>query len=281
MKNIGYVGLGIMGKPMAANLIKAGYKLFVWNRTPGKADALVERGATACADPAEVAVHSEVVCVNVSDTPDVEQVIFGDHGIVEGNPGDTAGLTIIDHSTISPDATRQFAKRLAEYEIDLLDAPVSGGDTGAIAGTLAVMVGGKPDVFERCKSLLEVVGQTITHCGPSGAGQATKACNQVLGALNLLGVCEALALARREGLDLKRTIQVTNGGAAGSWQLANLGASVGAADARHGTGCEHVSRRGGQRPRARRHAGAGPRDRTTRRFSLQRVTPIHRLACPK
>jgi len=230
MKRIGYIGLGIMGAPMAGNLLDAGYELVVWNRTRKKADPLIERGATWADNPAAVAKQAEVICVNVTDTSDVEHVIFGDHGIVAGNPGDTAGLVIIDHSTIDPGATRDFAARLKPYDIALLDAPVSGGDTGAKAGTLSVMVGGDRAVFDRCKPLLEVVGKTITHCGPNGAGQATKACNQVLCAVNLLATCEALALAKREGLDLHTTIDVTRAGAGGSWQLANLGPKIAEAD---------------------------------------------------
>ncbi len=230
MRKIGYIGLGIMGQPMASNLIEAGFELLVWNRTESKARPLLDRGATWCDTPAEVAVHSEAVCVNVTDTPDVERVIFGRGGIVEGNPGDTAGMVVIDHSTIDPGATRDFAQRLAEQEIDLLDAPVSGGDTGARAGTLSIMCGGKREVFDRCRGVLDAVGGTVTYCGPSGAGQATKSCNQVLCALNLLAACEALALARREGLDLATTIEVTRAGAAGSWQLANLGPKIAAGD---------------------------------------------------
>jgi len=234
MKHIGYIGLGIMGGPMAANLIDAGFELHVWNRTPSKADPLIEKGAKWCETPAEVAAHSNIVCVNVTDTPDVEAVIFGKNGIVAGNPGDTAGLIVIDHSTIDPGATRDFAERLSEYEIDLLDAPVSGGDTGAKAGTLSVMVGGKREVFDQCEDLFDAVGKTITYCGPSGAGQATKACNQILCALNLWATCEALALAKSQGLDLRTMIDVTSAGAGGSWQLANLGAKI--ADGDHAPG---------------------------------------------
>jgi len=230
MKKIGYIGLGIMGRPMAANIAAGGFELYVWNRTESKAEALTGEGATWCASPAAVAVHSEAVCINVTNTPDVEEVIFGKGGIVEGNPGDTAGLVVIDNSTIAPDATRRFAERLGEYEIDLLDAPVSGGDTGAKAGTLSIMCGGKREAFDRCKPVLEAMGKTITYCGPSGAGQATKSCNQILCALNLLATCEALALAKREGLDLDTTVEVTSAGAAGSWQLANLGPKIAAGD---------------------------------------------------
>ncbi len=226
IKRIGYLGLGIMGKAMAANLLKAGYEVMVWNRTTARTDALVEAGATRGKNPADVAAHVEAICINVTDTPDVEEVIFGRHGIVEGNPGDTAGLVVVDHSTISPAATRDFAQRLADNGIDFLDAPVSGGDVGAVKGTLSIMVGGETAVFERCKPFFETVGKSITHCGPAGAGQATKACNQILCALNLVGACEAMALAQREGLDLQKMLAVTTAGAGGSWSLANLGPQI-------------------------------------------------------
>ncbi len=230
MKRIGYVGLGIMGEAMAGNLVKAGFDVTVWNRTESKASRLREHGARWAGSPAEVAEVVEAVCINVTDTPDVEDVIFGRDGILKGNPGDTAELVIIDNSTINPEATRDFAGRLASDGIELLDAPVSGGDVGAMAGTLSVMVGGKEEVFDRCKSVFEAVGKTITYCGPSGAGQATKACNQILCALNLLGTCEAMALAVREGLNLEKMLSVTTAGAGGSWSLANLGPQIATGD---------------------------------------------------
>ncbi|MEX2672663.1 MAG: NAD(P)-dependent oxidoreductase [Phycisphaeraceae bacterium] len=223
IKRIGYVGLGIMGLPMAKNLLDASYELTVWNRTAEKAQPLLDSGARWADTPADLAEHVEAICVNVTNTTDVEEVIFGRHGIVAGNPGDTAGMVIVDHSTISPDATRRFADRLAAQEIEMLDAPVSGGDVGAKAGTLAIMVGGKEAVFRRCQPFLEVVGKTVTHVGAHGTGQACKACNQVMVALNLLGVCEAMGLAAKEGLDIANMIAVTEQGAAGSWQLSNLG----------------------------------------------------------
>ncbi|MBI1368769.1 MAG: NAD-binding protein [Planctomycetes bacterium] len=230
MKRIGYIGLGIMGSAMVANLLKKGFEVVVWNRTKSRADALVKAGAKWAESPAALAKFVTAVCINVTDTADVEQVIFGDRGIIEGNPGDAADFVIIDHSTISPAATRQFAARLAEQSVAMLDAPVSGGDVGARAGTLSIMVGGEAAVFERCKPIFEAVGRAITHVGPSGAGQATKACNQVLCALNLLGVCEAMALAQREGLDLAKMLAVTTAGAGGSWSLANLGPQIAAGD---------------------------------------------------
>lgn len=230
MTRIGYIGLGIMGRPMAENLLKAGYEMVVWNRTAEKARPVLEAGARWAESPAEVAAASGVVCVNVTATADVEAVLFGERGIVAGNPGDTAELTVIDHSTIDPGATRDFAARLGEHEIAMLDAPVSGGDTGAKAGTLSIMVGGRAEVFERWEAVLAVNGGRVTYCGPSGTGQATKACNQVLCAGNLVAVCEALALADREGLDLGTTIEVTGAGAGGSWQLTNLGPKIAEGD---------------------------------------------------
>jgi 3-hydroxyisobutyrate dehydrogenase len=230
MKRVGYVGLGIMGRPMAENLVKAGFEVVVWNRTRAKASPVIEAGARWADSPADVASQVQAVCVNVTDTPDVEQVIIGRHGIVEGNPGDTADLVVIDHSTISPQATREIASRLAEQGVDMLDAPVSGGDSGAKAGTLAIMVGGKPQVFERCRKIFEAVGQSIVHVGDHGAGQVCKACNQILCAVNLLAACEALALAKREGIDVSRMMQATSQGAGGSWQLQNLGPKIAAGD---------------------------------------------------
>lgn len=230
MKRVGYIGLGIMGAPMAENLLKAGFELTVWNRTRSRAATVLERGGEWADSPAEVAVRSEALCINVTDTADVEQVIFGKRGIIEGNPGDTAGMVIIDHSTISPRATRQFAERLAQYEIEFLDAPVSGGDVGARAGTLATMIGGKAEVVERCMPIFKAVAKTITHVGPVGAGQVAKACNQVLVALNMVGVCEALALAKQEGLDPQTVINAVAGGAAGSWTLQNLGPRIARGD---------------------------------------------------
>lgn len=223
MKRIGYIGMGIMGSAMATNLLKAGFEVVVWNRTRSKAAAVLERGATWADSPADVAAQTQAVCINVTDTPDVEQVVFGRKGIVEGNPGDTADMVVVDHSTISPIATREFARRLAEQNVALLDAPVSGGDIGARNGTLSIMVGGDEAVFQRCLPVFNAVGQRVTYLGPSGSGQACKACNQILCAVNLMGVCEAMALAVREGVDLQKLLAVTTAGAGGSWSLANLG----------------------------------------------------------
>lgn len=234
MKRIGYIGLGIMGSAMAGNLLKAGFELTVWNRTRSRAAGVLERGATWADSPAQVAAKVEAVCINVTDTPDVEQVIFGPGGIVEGNPGDIADLVIIDHSTISPAATRDFAARLESQGIHLLDAPVTGGDVGARNATLSIMVGGRQETFERCRPIFQAVGKAITHVGPSGLGQACKACNQILCAVNLLGVCEAMALAKREGLDLEKMLAVTTAGAGNSWSLSSLGPQIARGDMRPG-----------------------------------------------
>jgi len=228
IEKVGYIGLGIMGKPMAGHLLAAGLQLSVWNRTAGKARELVDAGAVALDSPATMAATGpDVIFLNVTDTPDVESILFGEQGIAgSARPG----LIVVDHSTISPVATRVFARRLAESGVTLLDAPVSGGDVGARAATLSIMVGGPEQAFSRVRPLLDIVGRSITHLGPVGAGQTCKACNQTAIASALLGVCEALALARREGLDLEKMIEVLGAGAAGSWQLNNLGPRIARGD---------------------------------------------------
>ncbi|MEO0476502.1 MAG: NAD(P)-dependent oxidoreductase, partial [Planctomycetota bacterium] len=226
---LGYIGLGIMGLPMASNLMNAGYPMTVWNRTSAKAQPLVERGATLADSPDKLASRgTAVIFINVTDTPDVEAVLFGDQGLAStAKPG----TIIVDHSTISPDATREFAKRLAEQGIDFIDAPVSGGDIGAQQGTLSIMVGGRAEAVQAIMPMLEVVGKNIIQLGEeAGLGQACKACNQVAGMVTLLGVCEAMALAKQSGLDLDKMIQVVGGGAAGSWQLTNLAPKIAAGD---------------------------------------------------
>ena len=220
---VGFIGLGIMGKPMAGHLIKAGYEVTVYNRTPGKTDELVQAGAKVASTPKECATGKDIVITIVTDSPDVEAVLFGANGAAEGA---TSGCVVIDMSTISPDVTREIAARLQEKGIGFLDAPVSGGDIGAQKGTLTIMVGGDEATFGRVKEVFEPMGQRITHVGPVGAGQVTKASNQILCAVNLVGVCEALALAHRSGLDLAKVHQVVTGGAAASWSLENLGKAI-------------------------------------------------------
>jgi 3-hydroxyisobutyrate dehydrogenase len=218
-ERVGFVGLGIMGEPMARNLIKAGYPLTVWNRTASKADALRGEGANVAGSPAEVAQASTIVVSCVTDSPDVEAVVLGAGGIAEGA---LAGSCYIDCSTIAPAVTRRLAVALREKGVGMLDAPISGGDIGAKAGTLAIMVGGEAADFERCKPVLDAVGKTVVHVGPSGAGQVVKLCNQVAGGLNLLAMAEAVALARSAGVDPAKMLEVVSNGAAGSWMLSNL-----------------------------------------------------------
>lgn len=216
---IGFIGLGIMGQPMAGNILQAGYPLTVYNRTLAKTEELASRGAGVAESPAQVATASEIIITIVSDSPDVEAVVAGPKGILEGI---RPGSLMVDMSTISPEVERSLDEKLRARECTLLDAPVSGGDVGAKKGTLAIMVGGEREAFERARPLLEVMGQSITHCGPVGCGQLTKLCNQILVSGNLLAVSEALAFARKSGLDTGIMVDAVKGGAAGSWQLSNL-----------------------------------------------------------
>ncbi len=220
---IGYIGIGIMGLPMARNLHEAGHSLYIHNRTLNKCDALAAQGATVCRSPAQVAENTNVTFINVPDTSDVEKVIFGSNGIYEEAH---AGLIVIDNSTISPRATREFAKRLEEKKVQYLDAPVSGGDVGAKNGTLAIMVGGPEDVFQKCFPLFEILGSNIVRVGPVGMGQTTKACNQLFCALHMLACCEGIALAKKVGLDPSIMVNVVSSGAGGSWALSNLAPKI-------------------------------------------------------
>lgn len=222
--HVGYIGMGIMGSAMAVNLLKAGYRVTVWNRTAAKCRPLVEAGASTADSPAAMAaMRPQVICTNVTDSPDVEHVLFGSAGV---NEGAAPGLIVVDHSTISPTATQSFAARLAKQGVQYLDAPVSGGDIGARDGTLSVMVGGDAAVFERCRAMFEVIGKTVTHVGALGMGQVTKACNQIAGACNLMGVCEALALAKKMGLDPRKMLAVVSKGASASWSMTHLGPQI-------------------------------------------------------
>ena len=222
-KKIGFIGLGIMGIPMVRNLMKAGFDVTVYNRTASKADKMVAEGAKKANSPAEVARKNSVIITMVSDTPDVESVILGENGVIEGVQPDAV---VIDMSTISPEATRKLAARLEAKKAYMLDAPVSGGEGGAIAGTLSIMVGGDALILERCRPVLEAMGKTITYIGGHGMGQTTKLMNQILVAGNLNAVCEALVFAQKQGVDLQKAIEAVKGGAAGSWQLSNLGPKI-------------------------------------------------------
>ena len=211
--NIAFIGLGIMGKPMALNLHKAGHTVFVHGRRAESMTPLCEGGCTRCDSPADAASKADVIIVMVSDTPDVEQVIFGEHGIVHGAKH---GAVVVDMSTISPTATRRFAEDLRERGIEMLDAPVSGGDVGAINATLSIMVGGKPEVFERVKPVFEAMGKNIVLVGDNGAGQVAKACNQIVVAVTIEGVAEALSFARKNDVDPAKVRDALMGGFAGS-----------------------------------------------------------------
>ena len=218
-ETLGFIGLGIMGLPMARNLIRAGFDIAVYNRTISKTEPLVGEGAGKSNSPAELAKSSSVVITMVSDTSDVERVILGESGIIEGIRPDSV---IIDMSTISPQATREIAARLRAKNIHMLDAPVSGGEQGAINGTLSIMVGGDSKVFKRCRPILKAMGKNILHVGDNGMGQTVKLINQILVAGTLNSVVEALVFARKQGVDLNLAIEAVKGGAAGSWQLTNL-----------------------------------------------------------
>lgn len=218
MERIGFVGLGTMGAAMAFNIARAGFPLTVWNRTPGRAQGLIELGVEVAPTPAALAGTSDVIVTCVSDTPDVEAVLFGADGVAEGvHPG----ALVIDCSTISPSATRDFARRLEERGARLVDAPVSGGSEGAVKGTLSIFVGGDPADAARARPVLGAMGKTITHLGPVGSGQAVKAVNQVILAGVYLGVAEGIVLALKAGLDVEQTVAALSGGAAQSWVLAN------------------------------------------------------------
>ena len=227
MKNICFIGLGIMGRPMCRNLIDAGYHLILYNRTASKTDEFIKIGAESTDTPAQAAEKSDIIMTMVSDTPDVEEVILGEDGVIHGAKSDSV---VIDMSTISPSVTRSIANKLSEKGIDMLDAPVSGGDTGAKAGALAIMVGGKKGVFGRCRPVFDVLGKSATHVGGHGMGQTVKLCNQILVTVTNMAVCEALLFAKKSGVDPDVMIEAVKNGAAGSWQLSNLGPKMTARD---------------------------------------------------
>ena len=222
-ESIGFIGLGIMGSGMAANLLRAGFNVTVWNRTPARITPLAGAGAAVADNPAAVAESSTIIVTCVSDTPDVEEVILGPQGIINGV---RSGSLVIDCSTISPNATKAIAAQLEARGAWMLDAPVSGGSEGAAKGTLSIMVGGDAAQVARAMPVLEAMGKTITHVGGQGAGQLAKLVNQVLVVVTMQAVGEALLLAQAGGLDLERTLAAVGGGAAGSWMLNNRGPQV-------------------------------------------------------
>lgn len=222
-ETVGFIGLGIMGRGMAANLLQAGFELFVWNRTTEKMDALVAAGARATDSPADLTARSDVIITCVSDTPDVEAVILGENGVIHGA---RRGKLVVDMSTISPQVTRRIASLLAEKDAAMLDAPVSGGSEGAEQGTLSIMVGGEADQVERAMPFFKAMGKAISHIGGHGDGQSAKIVNQILVVGNALAMAEALLFGQAAGLDLEKTLAAVTQGAAGSWMLSNRGPQI-------------------------------------------------------
>jgi len=212
-ERVGYIGLGLMGRPVALNLLRAGYSVAVYARREFSLLPLVAVGATAYASPQALAAACDIIFINVSDSPDVEAVVLGDQGVIQGA---TAGSVVVDMSTISPSVTRSIADKLSLKGVDMLDAPVSGGTIGAEAGALSVMVGGKADVFKRLLPLFEVIGENITHVGDHGAGQVAKACNQLIVAQMMAAIGEAFVLAKASGVDPGKVREALMGGFAGS-----------------------------------------------------------------
>lgn len=226
--NLAWIGTGIMGAPMAQRLLKAGHNVSVFNRSRENAQRLAADGATVASDPAEAVAGAEIIFIMVPDTPDVEATV------ARITPALKKGQLIIDMSTISPHSERATGAKLREIGVDYLDAPVSGGETGAIEGTLAIMVGGERGAFDRAKPLFEHLGKRITHMGPSGAGQMTKLANQIAVSVTLEAAAEALAFAQAGGLDPSQVLEAIGAGAAASWQLNNLGPKIIAKDWRAG-----------------------------------------------
>ena len=230
-ERIGFIGLGIMGRGMVRNLMKARFDLTVWNRTASRMEEFLAAGAKGARSPADLAVRCDVILICVSDTPDVQEVTLGENGLIHGV---RPGSLVIDLSTISPQATREIARRLGEKGAHLLDAPVSGGSEGAARGTLSIMVGGEGEQLERARPILQAMGKTITHVGGHGDGQLVKLVNQILVVGNCLAMCEALLFAQAGGLDLRKALEAVGSGAAGSWMLANRGPQILARDWRPG-----------------------------------------------
>jgi len=212
-EKVGFIGLGIMGGPMAQNLMEAGYELVLYNRTIEKAEEVAGDGATVVGSPREVAESCDVVVLMLPDSPQVEEIVEGEDGVLEGLK---EGALIVDMSTISPVVTRELAEKIEERGASMLDAPVSGGEPGAQQGTLAIMAGGSEEDFERARPLLEVMGDAITHVGLTGAGQTAKAANQIVVAVTLEGISEALVLASKAGVAPEKILEAISGGLAGS-----------------------------------------------------------------
>ncbi len=226
-QRVGVVGLGLMGKPMARNLLRAGFPLTAFNRSRAALDELVAEGASAAASPRELAARSDVVITMLPDGPDVAAVMRGDDGIFAGA---AAGTVVVDTSTIAPKTARELAREARERGLGFVDAPVSGGTEGAAAGTLSIMAGGERADVERAEPVLRALGTTVTYCGPSGAGQTVKACNQLVVALHIEALAEALVLAEKAGVEADAVLRVLGGGLAASRVMELRGGAMAARD---------------------------------------------------
>ncbi len=222
-KNIGFIGLGIMGNPMSKNLIKAGYNVIVWNRTESRMAEVVSAGGTPAKSAADVVGQCDLSITMLTDSPVVEELVLGPNGVIEGAK---PGSVVIDMSTISPSVTRMIAGRLRDKGVQMLDAPVSGSLPGAIGATLSIMVGGEVETFHRCLPVFEAMGSRITHCGGNGMGQVTKLANQIIGMGNLAAMCEGLVFATKAGGNPEALLKAFTGGAANSWMIENLGSKI-------------------------------------------------------
>lgn len=237
MKKVGFVGTGVMGKSMVRNLQKAGYELYIYNRTKEKAEELICEGAIWCETPGKCAENCDAVITIVGYPKDVEEVYFGENGILAyANPG----TYLIDMTTTSPKLAVRIYEAGRKKALHVLDAPVSGGDVGAQKGTLAIMVGGDREDFDACRELFSAMGTSIVHEGPAGSGQHVKMANQIAIAGAVSGVCEAIAYAKAMGVDTDKMIRTIAGGAAGSWQLSNLGPKMASGDYDPGFYIKHM-----------------------------------------
>jgi 3-hydroxyisobutyrate dehydrogenase len=237
LPRVGFVGLGLMGKPMASNILRTGHTVTVFNRSKGAVEELVGKGAQSAVSPVEVAKQSDIVIDMVTDAPDVQEVILGVNGVIHGSH---AGMVVIDMSTNSPEVATSISSALIKKEVEFLDAPVTGGDRGAREATLTVMVGGRKEVFERCLPLFQSMGKEIVYMGGSGSGQAAKLCNQVAVSLHTLATCESLLLGQATGLKSDALLKVLTSGAASSWNLANLGPKIFSRDFEPGFKAAHL-----------------------------------------
>lgn len=236
---IAFLGLGVMGSPMSANLARAGLEVKGWNRTPNlsRLEVAKQAGVKLVSTLKEAVESADIIFTCLGDVPDVESVILGAEGVIKY--AQTNAL-VVDMSTIGSKSVQKIAAQLKEHNLRFLDAPISGGDIGAQQGTLTIMVGGDEEDFNECKPYLEIMGKNITLCGPVGSGQAVKLCNQVLASLHMVALCEAMQLAEKQGIDPNLIIDVCSTGAAGSWALSNLGSKIIESDYNPGFMIKHI-----------------------------------------